>query len=84
MTKGIGNLRSQSQPRRGLRRAEAAIYVGVSITTFDKLVARKRMPQPKRIGSAVVWDQHDLDLAFEALPTEEERDQGNPWDEASS
>ena len=38
------------QPR-GLSRVEAADYIGVSPTTFDKLVADGRMPAPKQINS---------------------------------
>jgi predicted DNA-binding transcriptional regulator AlpA len=72
-------LRSKSQPRRGLRRVEAAIYIGISPTKFDEMVEDGRMPRPKRIDGAVVWDQRRLDLAFEALP-DEGGDAGNPWD----
>ena len=72
-------LRSKSQPRRGLRRVEAAIYIGISPTKFDEMVKDGRMPRPKRIDGAVVWDQRRLDLAFEALPDEGD-DAGNPWD----
>lgn len=71
--------RSQSQPRRGLRRVEAAIYVGISPTKFDELVENGTLPQPKRIDRVVVWDIHQLDHAFEALPGCEE-EAGNPWD----
>jgi len=35
-------------PRRGLRRPEAASYVGVSSTKFDELVEDGRMPAPFR------------------------------------
>jgi predicted DNA-binding transcriptional regulator AlpA len=72
-------LRSISQPRRGLRRVEAAIYIGISPTKFDEMVQDGRMPRPKRIDGATVWDQRRLDLAFEALPDEGD-DAGNPWD----
>lgn len=54
------------QPR-GLSRVEAADYIGVSPTTFDKLVADGRMPAPKHINSRNVWDVRQLDLAFEGL-----------------
>jgi predicted DNA-binding transcriptional regulator AlpA len=66
------------QPVRGLRREEAARYVGVSPTKFDQLVADGRMPKPIRIDGCLVWDRWELDLAFDAL-----RDQyggANPWD----
>ena len=54
-------LRSKSQPRRGLRRVEAAIYVGIEPTKFDEMVHDGRMPRPKRIDGATVWDQRRLD-----------------------
>ena len=79
MTVASRELRSKSQPRRGLRRVEAAIYIGVSPTKFDELVKDGRMPRPKRLDGATVWDQRRLDLAFEALPDEGD-DAGNPWD----
>ena len=34
---------------RGLRRDDAAAYVGVGATKFDELVAAGRMPKPFRI-----------------------------------
>lgn len=77
MTAAAREVRSKSQPRRGLRHVEAAIYVGVSPTKFDDWVRRGLMPKPKRQDDVVVWDQHKLDLAFEALPDELEV---NPWD----
>jgi predicted DNA-binding transcriptional regulator AlpA len=63
---------------RGLRRENAALYVGVSPSKFDELVHDGRMPKPKRVDGCVVWDRVSLDIAFDALPSEEE---ANPWDE---
>jgi hypothetical protein len=57
-------------PRRGLSRDEAAIYIGVSAAKFDELVADGRMPAPIRIGARKIWDIRSLDMAFDALPTE--------------
>ena len=79
MTAASRELRSVTQPRRGLRRVEAAIYVGISPTKFDEMVKDGRMPRPKRIDGAAVWDQRRLDLAFEALPDEGDS-AVNPWD----
>lgn len=67
-----------SLPPRGLCRIQAAQYVGVSPVTFDKMVDEGQMPGPKRIERRKVWDRHALDLAFAALPDDE---QANPWDE---
>ena len=61
-----------SCPPRGLSRLESAAYIGVSPTLFDDMVRDGRMPPPKTINSRVVWDRHQLDLAFEALPIREQ------------
>jgi predicted DNA-binding transcriptional regulator AlpA len=64
-------------PRRGLSRDEAAMYIGVSATKFDELVAAGTMPAPVRISSRKVWDIRSLDMAFDALPRE---DGANSWE----
>lgn len=51
---------------RGLSRAEAAAYIGVSPSLFDEMVKDRRMPAPKRINSRTVWDRRRLDEAFDA------------------
>ena len=67
-----------SLPPRGLRRIQAAAYIGVSASTFDKLVEDGRMPKAKQINARRVWDRQELDEAFSALPNTEGDD--NPWD----
>ncbi len=64
-------------PRRGLSRLEAAEYVGISATMFDKLVHANEMPAAIRIGKRTIWDIRALDQAFEAFVDPED---GNPWD----
>lgn len=59
--------RVSTGPRRGLRRPEAAEYIGVSASKFDQLVRTGRMPKPKRIDGCVVWDVRELDRAFDAI-----------------
>ena len=56
-----------SNLRRGLSHVEAAAYVGVSPTTFNKLVADGRMPQPRCIGTRRVWDIRLLDDHFDRI-----------------
>lgn len=66
---------------RGLNRLEAARYVGVSPTTFDKLVADGRMPGPKEVGARRVYDRAQLDSAFDALgELDDELVAANEWD----
>jgi predicted DNA-binding transcriptional regulator AlpA len=73
-----------SCPPRGLSRVESAAYVGVSPSLFDEMVKDGRMPHPKLINSRTVWDRHELDGAFEALPSKENMDitvpPANEWD----
>lgn len=66
---------------RGLSRVRSADYVGVGTTLFDEMVEDGRMPKPKRINSRNVWDRFALDVAFEALPGDED---SNPWDQEVS
>ena len=70
--------RSAGVTPRGLCRTDAAAYVGVSPTLFDQMIEDGRMPKPKRINARTVWDIRKLDLAFDAIPGDEER---NPWDD---
>lgn len=66
--------------RRGLSRVEAAGYIGLSPSTFDKLVIAGEMPGPKRVGARKIWDVRALDLAFDALPGEDAAHETNDWD----
>lgn len=59
---------------RGLRRIEAASYVGVSPTKFDELVKRGDMPEGFRVDSIRLWDRHDLDVCFGLLKQDSERE----------
>ena len=73
----------QSLPPRGLSRAEAAAYVGISPSLFDVMIKEGKMPKPERIHSRAVWDRLQLDLAFDALPDDDEPHL-NPWDEIAA
>jgi predicted DNA-binding transcriptional regulator AlpA len=70
-------------PRRGLSRDEAAMYIGISAGKFDEMVADGRMPEPVKIDSRKLWDIRSLDLAFDALPRENET-KGSSWDDFRS
>jgi predicted DNA-binding transcriptional regulator AlpA len=65
---------------RGLSRAVAAAYLGISQSLFDQMVEDGRMPGPKTINSRVIWDRIRLDQFFEALP---DKEAANPWDEVA-
>lgn len=66
-------------PPRGLSRADAARYIGISTTKFDEMVRDGRMPHPKRIDARKVWDRHALDESFENLPTDGEKIDEGRW-----
>jgi excisionase family DNA binding protein len=70
-------------PPRGLSRSEAAAYLGIGTTLFDRMVQDGRMPKPKAIGDRKVWDLRALDRAFDALPSEGECEH-NPWDDVAA
>lgn len=57
----------RSVPRRGLRKDEAAAYIGVSPSKFDQLVNEKKMPSPFKIDGCVIWDIRTLDAAFDEI-----------------
>jgi predicted DNA-binding transcriptional regulator AlpA len=67
--------------RRGLSRVEAAMYIGISASKFDELVSDGRMPGPKRIDVRKIWDVRDLDMAIDALPSEDPHSQRSSWDD---
>ena len=67
----------------GLNRSEAASYVGVSGTTFDKLVARGLMPRPRLVCERRrVWSRYEIDDAFHDLPKCGVQCRSSVWDEA--
>ena len=56
------------------------MYIGISASTFDELVVAGTMPRPLKIGVRKVWDRHELDLAFDALPREDAPPTPNSWE----
>jgi predicted DNA-binding transcriptional regulator AlpA len=60
--------RDQRITPRGLNREQAAAYIGISVATFDILVANGSMPQPRMLESRKVWDLVEVDQAFDLLP----------------
>jgi hypothetical protein len=57
-----------AQERLGMSRAEAAEYIGVSMSLFDEMVQDSRMPKPKNINTRKVWHRPSLEKAFANLP----------------
>jgi len=57
------------------------MYIGISAGKFDELVRDGRMPAPKRIDGRKVWDIQNLDVAFDAFPSENEASGVSTWDD---
>lgn len=55
-------------PRVGYSRTEAAEIVGIGVDLFDRAVGAGTLPQPRMIGSRLVWDIDELVRAFRELP----------------
>lgn len=64
-------------PCRSAFRAEAATYIGVSVTTFDRMIREGLMPRPIRIYGRTVWNLRKLEQAFAAL--DEDEAEIDPW-----
>lgn len=67
-------------PRRGLRKPEAALYVGVGESKFAEMVRDGIMPQPIKVSGCVIWDVRQLDFAFDRLSAQPGEDEANEWD----
>ena len=52
----------------GLTREQAAEFIGVSVSTFDRMVATGEMPRPRKVRGCVRWDAIELAEAFRKLP----------------
>jgi excisionase family DNA binding protein len=65
---------------RGLRRVQAAEYIGVGVSKFDEMVRDGRMPKPKRVGGRTIWDRLELDAAFNVLEQDGPPANRNPWE----
>ncbi|MCK1640453.1 XRE family transcriptional regulator [Bradyrhizobium sp. 157] len=53
---------------RGLRRASAAHYIGVSASKFDEARKLGLVPSPKIFLGVTLYDRRDLDRLFDDLP----------------
>lgn len=69
----------QSLPPRGLNRIQAAAYIGISPSLFDRLILEKRMPKPKLIFARRVWDRQKIDIAFDQINGDNDTEIGDIW-----
>lgn len=64
---------------RGLRRVDAARYLGISPTHFDKQVKAGVIPAPLHRFGVNLWDRMTLDTLFEGVS---QADGDDYWDRA--
>lgn len=62
MAAKVSDLQGLPNWPRMLSREQAARYVGVSTTQFDKEVGEGRWPRPERRGSRITWDRALIDM----------------------
>ena len=71
---------NESRWPRALSRDEAANYIGLGVTFFDKLRAENKMPAPVKIGKRVLFDIRKLDAAFDSLQLDGQDGRPNDFD----
>jgi hypothetical protein len=54
---------------RGLRRVDAARYLGISATHFDKQVREGTISAPLQLFGVKLWDRTALDSLFDGTPS---------------
>ena len=59
---------TEPSTRRGLRREQAAAYVGVSPSKFDQARKEGLIPSPRDFLGVILYDRHALDHMFDDLP----------------
>jgi hypothetical protein len=55
------------------------MYLGVSASTFDDPRATGKIEAPRLIKGRKLWDIRELDMAFDALPRENQEIEGKSW-----
>jgi predicted DNA-binding transcriptional regulator AlpA len=64
-----------------LNREQAAEYVGVGLSLFDRMVADRRLPAPVVLSvGRLGWVQRELALAIAALPRRDQTGSGDKAD----
>jgi len=87
MTRRPSSILPDSLPPVGISREQAAAYIGVSATLFDRLINEGIMPDARMLHGRLVWDVTEVAAAFRAIPHRSEparpldgQGQGdNPW-----
>lgn len=76
----------------GLGRSDAAAYLGLSVSAFDRLVAAGNLPPGRMLGAAKRWARSELERALVESPADsppsatrrasadDQAATSNPWD----
>jgi len=64
---------------RGLRRVDAARYLGISPSHFDNQVKAGAIPAAREMFGVTIWDRITLDALFDGVQT---ASNDNYWDKA--
>jgi hypothetical protein len=65
---------------RGLRREQAAFYIGISPSKFDNERKAGKIPPPKPLFGVMVYDRHELDALFDGAAPIIAANDNNEWD----
>jgi hypothetical protein len=63
---------------RGLRRVDAARYLGISPSHFDTQRKAGVIPEPRAMLGVLLWDRRDLDRLFDGV--QPDHDNNDYWD----
>lgn len=55
------------------------MYLGISPSKFDELRKAGAIEAPRLIGDRKLWDIRELDMAFDALPRENQAVEAKSW-----
>lgn len=55
------------------------MYLGISASTFDELRSTGKVEPARLIKGRKLWDIRELDMAFDALPRENQRIADKSW-----
>ncbi len=67
MSRARASIRCPRDPV-GLSLEEAAAYVGLSPSLFERLVREGKMPFPRKFAGRTVWDADEVATAFRRVP----------------
>ncbi|VFU06993.1 protein of unknown function [Methylocella tundrae] len=67
MSRARASIRCPREPL-GLSLEEAATYIGLSASLFERLVRDGKMPFPRQFAGRKVWDADEVAAAFRRVP----------------